>query len=421
MFNIMLYIQFDQLNLNTKQLFYLQILLFIVFIFYIKIFIHNSENISFMTKFRFRHANMAIFNVPHSSNPGDMAGDMVSMFFCRDPGNEGVADGAEHIHHGGEPPIDAAGSGADWLDLSTGIAPVAYPFDPPSPGSWRQLPRRLAEQETLEAAAGYFGMAAPDMGGSICFGPGSQALLQLLPDLLPTGTVAVLGPTYCEHAYRWARAGHDLHEISNLADLPAQFRYVVVVNPNSPTGAVHGAAGLLSLADQLAARDGFLIVDEAFCDVLPDCSLAGEAGRPGLLILRSFGKFFGLAGLRLGFLIGPSKVIEAARTQIGPWPVNGPALAIAAQAYGDAPWIASHRQMLAEQASNLRRLLAGHGEIVGGTDLFVLLRTDRATDLSARLAQARIHVRRFPDHENWLRLGLPGDGAAWRRLTAALG
>ncbi|NQU69978.1 MAG: threonine-phosphate decarboxylase [Rhodospirillales bacterium] len=346
------------------------------------------------------------------------------MISYRDPGIEGVADGAEHIHHGGEPPIDAAGNGADWLDLSTGIAPIAYPFDPPSPDSWRQLPRRLAEQKTLEAAAGYFGMATADMGGGICFGPGSQALLQLLPDLLPAGVVAVLGPTYCEHAYRWARAGHELHEISglaDLADLPAQCRYVVVVNPNSPTGAVHGAADLLSLAAQLAARDGFLIVDEAFCDVLPDCSLAGEAGRPGLLILRSFGKFFGLAGLRLGFLMGPADIIDAARTQIGPWPVNGPALAIAAQAYGDAPWIAGHRQMLAEQASKLQRLLAGHGEFVGGTDLFILLQTDRAADLSANLAQARIHVRRFPDHENWLRFGLPGDGAAWQRLTAALG
>jgi cobalamin biosynthesis protein CobC len=345
---------------------------------------------------------------------------MVSINSCWELGVEGVGDGAEHIHHGGEPPIDAAGNGADWLDLSTGIAPVAYPFDPPPPDSWRQLPRRLTERKTLEAAAGYFGMAAPDIGGSICFGPGSQALLQLLPDLLPTGMVAVLSPTYCEHAYRWVRAGHELHEISDLADLPVQCRYVVVVNPNSPTGAIHGAVDLLSLADQLAARDGFLIVDEAFCDVLPDCSLAGEAGRPGLLILRSFGKFFGLAGLRLGFLIGPAKVIDAARTQIGPWPVNGPALAIAAQAYGDAPWIASHRQMLAEQASKLRRLLTGHGDIVGATDLFILLRTDRAADLCANLARARIHVRRFLDHENWLRFGLPGDEAAWRRLTAAL-
>lgn len=325
-----------------------------------------------------------------------------------------MTDGADHIHHGGEPPEN----GADWLDLSTGISPFAYPFSPPPPDSWRRLPRRSEERDALAAAADHFGKGA---AGDICFGPGSQALLQLLPELLPKGDVAVLGPTYGEHAYRWARAGHDAFEIIELSNLPADCRYAVVVNPNSPTGRVHAAGDLLSVAKQLSARDGYLIVDEAFCDVLPEISLVSETGHPGLLILRSFGKFFGLAGLRLGFLLGPTDIIGAARRRLGPWPVNGPALAIAAQAYGDANWIAGQRRALTDQASKLRGLLADHGEIIGGTDLFVLLKTDRAREISARLAAARIHVRQFPERKTWLRFGLPGDDAAWRRLATALG
>jgi cobalamin biosynthesis protein CobC len=328
-----------------------------------------------------------------------------------------VIDGLEHIHHGGEPPTDATGSGTDWLDLSTGIAPFAYPFAPPSPDSWRRLPRRQEEQAVLTAAGDYFGKGAD---GDICFGSGSQSLIQLLPEILPTGMVAVLSPTYCEHALRWARAGHEVIEITRLSDMPANCRYAVVVNPNSPTGAIHAPRELLSLAAQLADRNGFLIVDEAFCDVRPELSLAGESGRPGLLILRSFGKFFGLAGLRLGFLLGPSETIAAARAHIGPWPVNGPALAIATQAYGDALWIKRQRLELATQALRLRGLLTDHGEILGGTDLFVLLQSDHAEALFARLAEAQIYVRKFPEHKAWLRFGLPGDEVSWRRLIAAL-
>ncbi len=324
---------------------------------------------------------------------------------------------SEQLHHGGEPPNGTGTGGTDWLDLSTGIAPIAYPFSLPTASSWQILPRLRDEKAALIAAAHYFGL---ERSSDICLGPGSQALLQLLPGLLPNGVVGVLGPTYGEHAYRWAQAGHLVHEASSLAELPPECRYVVLVNPNNPTGAVHEVRDLLSLAALLAARDGCLIVDEAFCDVLPDRSLAAKAGQPGLLILRSFGKFFGLAGLRLGFLLGPAAFIAKAKTRLGPWPVNGPALAIAAQAYGDAAWIAAHRQVLAGQAAKLRSLLAAHGEIVGGTDLFVLLHSDRATELFTRLAAAQIHVRDFAAHSTWLRFGLPGHDAAWLRLQGAL-
>ena len=321
------------------------------------------------------------------------------------------------LQHGGEPPFSPAGNGADWLDLSTGIAPFAYPFAPPAASAWRQLPRPREEQAAIAAAGQFFGL---NRQTDICLGPGSQALLQLLPELLPTGTVGVLGSMYSEHGYRWAQAGHDVHEVTTLADLPPDSRYVVLVNPNNPTGAVHEPRDLLSLAVLLAARGGYLLVDEAFCDVMPDHSLAEQAGQPGLLILRSFGKFFGLAGLRLGFLLGPAEVIAQARERIGPWSVNGPALGIAAQAYGDAAWIATHRQELADQAEQLKSLLTDHGDILGGTNLFVLLQTDRARDIFARLAASKIHVRDFAEHPTWLRFGLPDGDTARQRLRNAL-
>jgi len=321
------------------------------------------------------------------------------------------------LPHGGEPPQGISKDGVDWLDLSTGIAPFAYPFTPPPERAWRNLPRRLEEQTLLSAAASSFGLVRLD---DICLGPGSQALLQLLPTLLPEGAAAVLAPTYNEHAHRWARAGHRVEEISVLAELPAQCRYLVAVNPNNPTGEVQDRTALSALAEKMAARDGYLIVDEAFCDLLPDASLGREAGRPGLLVLRSFGKFFGLAGLRLGFLLGPAAFIAMARERIGPWPVNGPALAIAAQAYGDAAWIAAHRQALAQQAAKLRQVLARHGRIIGGTDLFVLLQADNSAALHAGLAAARIHVRDFAEQGAWLRFGLPGEETAWKRFEAAL-
>ncbi len=328
-----------------------------------------------------------------------------------------MSQGPARLPHGGEPPQDIAKAGPDWLDLSTGIAPFAYPFAPPPQETWRNLPRQREERAVLSAAAHHFGLGQE---GDICLGPGSQALLQLAPELVPAGAATVLTPTYNEHAHHWALAGHGVEEISDLAELPAQCRYLVVVNPNNPTGEVQERGKLLALTETMAARDGYLIVDEAFCDLLPEASLGGEAGRPGLLVLRSFGKFFGLAGLRLGFLLGPEGFIAMARERIGPWPVDGPALAIAAQAYGDTDWISAHRQALSQQAAKLRRILAGHGNIIGGTDLFVLLQADNSADIAARLAAAHIHVRDFAEQPTWLRLGLPGGEAAWKRFEAAL-
>lgn len=321
------------------------------------------------------------------------------------------------VHHGGEPPIASSEEGADWLDLSTGISPFAYPFVPPDPESWQNLPRRAEQQAALDAAADYFGQGE---GGDICAGPGSQALLQAVPEVLEKGIVAIPGPTYQEHAVRWQQAGHEVREITALSAVSADCRYVVLVNPNNPTGTVFDRRQLLGLARQLDARDGCLIVDEAFGDVMPQTSMAGFAGEPGLLVLKSFGKFYGLAGLRIGFLLGYGPVVAAVREKIGLWPVNGPALSVAAQAYSDVDWINDHRHNLSAQASRLRLLLADYGQVIGGTDLFVLMQDRAAGEIFERLAEHHIHIRYFPDNPDWLRFGLPGEESAWTRLEAAL-
>jgi cobalamin biosynthesis protein CobC len=325
-----------------------------------------------------------------------------------------------NMTHGG----DAQSLGLDlpepengWLDLSTGIAPYAYPVGDIPENAWTALPQQQAERALIDAASEAFG-CSPAI--DLCLGPGSQALIQILPKLLPTGTIAVQTPTYGEHAYRWARAGHDVTPLRDVMEIPADARYLVVTNPNNPTGEVILPSHLMVLADEMQSRDGYLIVDEAFADIVPDISMMTVAGRPGLIILRSFGKFFGLAGLRVGFLAGPKTILEAARAEVGPWSVNGPALEVARQAYRDHDWIEAQRRKLATATVDLRTVLAAYGNILGGTDLFQLVESDKAQEIFLRLAKYGILVRRFDNNPNWLRFGLPRNDAAFHRLKIAL-
>jgi cobalamin biosynthetic protein CobC len=320
--------------------------------------------------------------------------------------------------HGGDASalgLDIAPPSGGWLDLSTGIAPFSYPVTDTPADVWQRLPQAQSGDELLAAAAGYFNSARPDCW---CFGAGSQALLQLLPQVLPKQQVAVLSPTYGEHAFRWRLAGHQVSEIGDLADIPHQVRYVVVTNPNNPTGAIVAPEQLTTVADEMARRDGFLLLDEAFADIAPDCSLAPAVGRPGLIVLRSFGKFFGLAGLRLGFLGGPEALIAPLKALLGPWPVSGPALAIGTQAYRDVDWIAAQRDRLSQSRQALDPVLRQFGEIIGGTDLFRLLDCANAQELFLASARSGILLRRFEYQPTWLRIGLPGSDEELARLAA---
>jgi cobalamin biosynthetic protein CobC len=324
--------------------------------------------------------------------------------------------------HGGDPAAVEARWGrpaGGWLDLSTGINPVSYPLPVLDPAVWQRLPQRQCLARLLDVARDAYG-APPD--AAIVAAPGTQALIQLLPRLKPGAPVAVLGPTYAEHAACWAAAGMAVTTVPSLEAAEAAGAVVIVaVNPNNPDGRTLASANLLATADRLAARDGFLIVDEAFADAAPACSVASAADRPGLVVLRSFGKFFGLAGVRLGFALGDDAEIARLAAFLGPWAVSGPAIAIGCAALADRPWQQAARLRLVADAVCLHVLLAGSGLIVrGGTSLFCLAEHVNAPALHDRLGRAGILVRAFADRPTLLRFGLPPDAAAWRRLETAL-
>ncbi|MEX2629917.1 MAG: threonine-phosphate decarboxylase CobD [Tistlia sp.] len=328
--------------------------------------------------------------------------------------------GPPPLHGGDRSPLHALAEipEAGWLDLSTGVNPWPYPLVEATAESWRRLPEAAAETVFAEAARRYYGL---DGAAALAAAPGSQALIQWLPRLLPPRRVAVLGFTYKEHARAWAAAGHEVAETED-GRLPEAAEIAVLVNPNNPDGARRTPAELAALAGRLRRRGGLLVVDEAFADLDPEGSLAGLDDLRGLVVLRSFGKFFGLAGLRLGCAFGDPGPIGRLAEALGPWALPGPTLEIAARAFADRAWIAATRRRLAEASGRLDALLAAAGlEPLGGTDLFRLADHARAPALYERLCRAGILVRRFPERPRWLRVGLPPDAAAERRLLAALG
>lgn len=279
-----------------------------------------------------------------------------------------------------------------------------------------RLPEPAAVERLAAIAAAAYGAPSPE---HVVAGPGLQILLPLVAALARPGRAAVLAPTYAEHARVAALAGHDVREVTAIGGLVGA-DLAVVVNPNNPDGRLIARDVLLTLAEQVAP--GLLVVDEAFIDVAPTAeSLAAELARPNLVVLRSFGKLFGLAGVRLGFAVAAPDIARRLRAALGPWAVSGPALAIGAAALADAAWIAQTRARLAADAQRLDGLLAAAGlDVAGGTSLFRLVRTPAAAELFDRLGRAGISVRRFAEQATWLRFGLPGKETEWERLAAAL-
>ncbi len=305
-----------------------------------------------------------------------------------------------------------------WIDLSTGINPDPYPIPTLPAEAWTRLPDEAAEAVLCRAAAQYFGVGDP---ATVAMAPGSQAVIQMLPRLRPRARVAVLSPTYGEHARCWAAAGHAVAEIGDHEADGARWEVIVATNPNNPDGRVLRPGRLLDLADRLAARGGWLVVDEAFADTDPAISIAAQAGRPGLVVLRSFGKFFGLAGLRLGVALAAPDLATRVRAAFGPWAVSGPAIAIAGAAFADVAWIAATRAALAERSARLDNLLRSAGlTVIGGTALYRLADSPAAPALFERLGQFGILARPFAYRRSWLRFGLPPEGRAWERLAEAL-
>ena len=310
------------------------------------------------------------------------------------------------------------GTPSMWLDLSTGINPRPWPIPVTVPDLLQRLPSRADQDALIAAARRAYNLPAD---GEIAAAPGSQALIQWLPYLVGPGAVAVVGPTYSEHAAAWSNAGHEVIALTAPDHLPDHARHVVIVNPNNPDGRLIDHATLARIAALLQQRDGWLVIDEAFADLDPACSAVGLCRDLPAIVLRSFGKFYGLAGLRLGFAIGPQAMIERIAQALGPWPCSGPALAIGCAALLDREWADRTREMLKSQASRLDNVLGATGfSIVSGTALFRLVRHADAGAIHQGLARQHIWCRNFEWAEDLLRFGLPGEDAAFGRLAAAL-
>jgi len=326
----------------------------------------------------------------------------------------------EPVPHGGD--LDTArarypAAPEPWLDLSTGINPFSYPLPALLGDAWTRLPQISAEAELRSAAAAAYGARSAD---AIASAPGSQALIQIVPRLLNPSPVVVIAPTYAEHAIAWRREGHDVAEIANIADI-GHARVVVVTNPNNPTGTITPTPDLRALAATLHARDGLLVIDEAFADVAPEGTSMIPELPAATVVLRSLGKAYGLGGLRLGFAVAAPPIAARLRDLLGPWAVSGPALAIGIAALHDTEWrVATTRKLDAACARLDALLTAGGFTLLGGTPLFRLAAHPAASAFVDRLGHHGIHVRAFAAQPTWLRFGLPGEQRAWQRLEAAL-
>lgn len=321
------------------------------------------------------------------------------------------------LDHGGDLAAAIArfgGDAAGWLDLSTGVNPRPWPVGALSRDAWTRLPGRVAHARLIAAARAAYAAPDPAAGAAIVAAPGAQALIQLLPRLRDPGRVGVVGPTYEEHAAAFRAEGWTVVALQD----PAQARgldALVAVNPNNPDGRAWAPDALL------AAGPGLIVVDESFIDATPALSLAPAAGAPGLVVLRSFGKFYGLAGVRLGFALCGAEDAARLSALLGPWATSGPALEIGAAALADARWAAATRARLGADAARLAALGRGAGwGLVGATALFATFDTPDGRAAQAGLARARIWSRAFAHSPRWLRLGLPGDPTGWARLAQAL-
>jgi len=302
-----------------------------------------------------------------------------------------------------------------WLDLSTGINPEPWPAAQVPAGLLHHLPEPGDLRGLIEAARAAYGVPA---GVGIAAAAGTDLAIRLLPLVAPAGPVTVVGPTYRSHREAWANAGRSVRE---TAAPDAAGGIVVVTNPNNPDGRTVSRAELAGLGHRLADAGGLLVVDEAFADVEPEGSIIPDLDRSPAVVFRSFGKFFGLGGLRLGFVAGPQVVIEALARLLGDWPVSAAAIAVGTAALGDAAWQASARDRIRERSAMVRLILESLGlTLVGDAGLFFLIDHPDARGLHERLAQRGVWTRIFDDQPTWLRIGLPAESDL-PRLDAVLG
>ena len=321
------------------------------------------------------------------------------------------------LEHGGQVHAASLRYGipvAEWLDLSTGINPIA--FVPPAIPltAWQRLPQE--QDGLLQAAASYYGTL------NLLPVAGSQAVIQLLPRLRSHCRVGVLHPAYAEHAHAWRNAGHNVVDLSppKIDASIDQLDVLVLIQPNNPTGALFTHVQLRDWHANLVARKGWLVVDEAFIDSCPQKSIAQADMPQGLIVLRSLGKFFGLAGARVGFILAHHELLTRMQALLGPWSVTGPSRFVAQAALLDRSWQTATKARLQQDGACLAQLLQDANLTPsGGCGLFQWVLTDHAGAIHQQLAQRGILTRLFTQPHS-LRFGLPGSVAEWQRLNTAL-
>ena len=329
------------------------------------------------------------------------------------------------MEHGGNFMAAAQAYGFDYaeiIDLSTGIAPRPFPIDGVdlSGQHWRDLPQIETEQALIKAMKTHWGC---DSTAGLILAPGSGIIISLAALLRPKTTVLCPDPSYREHEIAWAHHGHHIqaYPAGEIPELMPDTQVVIAVQPGNPTGHINPPKDWDRVIDQMAERDGLLIVDEAFIDLMPDLSMASRAGRKGLLVIRSFGKFYGLAGLRLGAVMGHGDDITRLRQMLGPWAVSTPALEIGLKAIADHAWAEQQRLRLAQDMARLTAMLneTGFGPC-GGTALYALVHVGDSKSVHHHLAKHGIWTRIFDYNAHWIRFGLPAEEDQWNRLQTAL-
>ncbi|MBR9900636.1 MAG: threonine-phosphate decarboxylase [Rhodospirillales bacterium] len=345
------------------------------------------------------------------------------------------------INHGGA--IDTAAKrynipAKNWLDLSTGINPVSCPPGNVDLAHWQRLPLSAELDALKQAAKAYY--RTPTTKHIVC-APGTQALIQTIPFWLKDQMVSaaetrvhVMGPTYGEHERCWLRAGYqiDCHQTrpqdryetaKAILGTAKAGTVVILVNPNNPDGAMFASADIVALGSLADARGCWLVVDEAFMDCTPDQSVCADIDQlPTTIVLRSFGKFFGLAGARLGCAVMNSDLASDLESRIGPWAIPGPTIVVGTNAFLDTHWQKETRTRLASDALRLDQMVTGNSKLVlsGGTDLFRYYDGAACSALADHLAQRGILVRLFDHDVNKVRFGLPGTPSDWKRLEDAM-
>ena len=324
------------------------------------------------------------------------------------------------VEHGGDLSRAVATYGIareKWLDLSTGINPNGYAIKGLPQSCFHDLPDSADVNELHERARAAYGVRS-EMG--LIAVPGSEFIIQALPQIRSTSKVAVLSPTYGSHEAAWRRYGHQVRPIDSLERVEDE-TVVVVVNPNNPDGMVTSQSELTRLARSLEARGGLLVVDEAFVDVVPEVSFVPQLDGANVLVLRSIGKFYGLAGVRLGFVLGANRLLERIRDFLGAWAVSGPGIEIGKRVLVDQNWAEATRAVLKQQSGQHQAVFKQHGlKLIGGMSLFHLIELSDARTLQHELAKRGIWSRVFDHHQSWMRLGLCQSHADLARLSAAL-